>query len=168
MAMLCRQTSAVPGLAVHALISPSSSPINVPTPLAAVWAINNINTSLLVEPAGLVFYDPQPRSPEHAEASLGLLFALQLVWALFPFMYTAFLQADRQYYATDAANGLYRPSVCSGLLETCEDHTTITLGCLWTLSARIAWTFVLNLQGNRSWRLVRLCVYAGCSRCCHA
>ena len=64
-------------------------------------------------PPGLVFYDPKPRVPSHAEPALGMLFALQLVWALFPFMYTAFLQSDRQYYATDAANGLYRPSVCA-------------------------------------------------------
>ena len=93
-----------------------------------------LNTCHLFEPAGLVFYDPQPRSPSHAEASLGLLFALQLVWALFPFMYTAFLQADRQYYATDAANGLYRPSVCSGLWGTCKHHNAITLGYLLVLS----------------------------------
>ena len=35
--------------------------------------------------AGLVFYDPQPRDASHAESSLGLLFFLQLAWALLPF-----------------------------------------------------------------------------------
>ena len=35
--------------------------------------------------AGLVFYQPRPRSAAYAEQSLGLLFFLQLVWALLPF-----------------------------------------------------------------------------------
>ena len=36
--------------------------------------------------AGLVFYDPGRREPVQAQQSLGLLFFLQLVWALLPFM----------------------------------------------------------------------------------
>ena len=36
--------------------------------------------------AGLVFYDPGRREAAHAQQSLALLFFLQLVWTLLPFM----------------------------------------------------------------------------------
>ena len=105
-------------------------------------------------PPGLVFYDPKPRVPSHAEPALGMLFcaaagvgalplhvhrlsaerpavlrhrrsqrpvpplgvrpcqALRaLVWTLSAFLCPAFLQSDRQFCATDAANGLHRTSV---------------------------------------------------------
>ena len=61
--------------------------------------------------AGLVFFDDGSRDAQRITDALNLLFFLQLLFTLLPFCFLSFLSEDRKFYAADAANGLYSPSV---------------------------------------------------------